>query len=318
MAFEMNRRQFLGGGVAAAAGAATLITGEAVAESAAAPEVKYQNGRSPWPICLDTATIRPSSLRDKVRIAAEAGYDAIEPWEGELRDFEQEGGNLEDLGKEIHELGLFVPSVIGLWNGISDQEEHWEENLEATRERLRMVSAIRSQHVQVVPRRHELDPFAAAQQYRRLIDMSLNDYNVSPALVFVSFLPSCRRMSQATAIAMDADHPQAKIIPDIFHMYVTDSGFEGLRHLQGDFIAIYQFNDVPADPPKDQLEDKHRVYPGDGMIDLGKGLRDLKAINFKGCVSLELYNPEYWQEDHLEVAKIGLEKTLEVIEKAFA
>jgi len=317
MTIDMNRRQFLGAG-AAAAGLAALPGAVAQAETAPAVERPHQNGRSPWPICLDTATIRPSSLRDKVRIAAETGYDAIEPWEGELREFEQEGGNLEDLGKEIHDLGLFVPSVIGLWNGISDQEEHWEENLEATRERLRMVSAIRSQHVQVVPRRHEMDPFAAAGQYRRLIEMGLNDYNVSPALVFVSFLPSCRRMSQATAIAMDADHPSAKIIPDIFHMYVTDSGFEGLRHIQGDFIAIYQFNDVPDSPAKEELEDKHRVYPGDGMIDLEKNLRDLHAIGFRDCVSLELYNPDYWAQDHREVAKIGLEKTLEVIERAFA
>lgn len=311
----LNRRQFFGSGLAAAAGAAVMTNAPASAAPQAA-EKRYQNGRSPWPICLDTATIRPSSLRDKVRIAAAAGYDAIEPWDGELRDFEAEGGNLEDLGKEIRDLGLFVPSVIGLWNGISDQEEHWDENLEATRDRLRMVSAIGAEHVQVIPRRHELDGLAAAKQYRRLLEMGLNDYNVNPALVFVTFLPSCRRLSQAAAIAMDADHPKAKIIPDVFHMHITHSGFENLRHIHGDFIAIYQFNDAPAEPGIDALEDKHRVYPGDGILPLEKNLRDLKAIGFTGCVSLELYNPEYWEQDHETVAKTGLEKTVTVIEKA--
>jgi sugar phosphate isomerase/epimerase len=47
---------------------------------------------------LDTATIRPSSLKDKVRIAAEAGYDGIEPWDTELEEYEKKGGNLKDLG----------------------------------------------------------------------------------------------------------------------------------------------------------------------------------------------------------------------------
>jgi hypothetical protein len=53
---------------------------------------RYQNGASPWPICLDTATIRPASLKDKVRIAAEAGFDGIEPWDSELEEFEKNGG----------------------------------------------------------------------------------------------------------------------------------------------------------------------------------------------------------------------------------
>jgi sugar phosphate isomerase/epimerase len=39
---------------------------------------------------LDTATIRPSSLKDKVRIAAEAGYDGIEPWDTELEEYEKD------------------------------------------------------------------------------------------------------------------------------------------------------------------------------------------------------------------------------------
>ena len=32
-------------------------------------EKRYQKGISPWPVCLDTATIRPASLKEKIRIA---------------------------------------------------------------------------------------------------------------------------------------------------------------------------------------------------------------------------------------------------------
>ena len=62
-------------------------------------------------------------MEEKVRIAAETGYDAIEPWEGELRDYERDGGSLEDLGRRIADAGLFVPSVIGLWNAIPPTRE---------------------------------------------------------------------------------------------------------------------------------------------------------------------------------------------------
>lgn len=310
----LSRRGFLATSVAAGVGSSVV----AVSAGAAKREKgkRYQKGASPWPICLDTATIRPSSLEEKVRIAAAAGYDAIEPWDGELAEYEKQGGNLEDLGKRIRDLGLFVPSVIGLWNGIAATQEAWEKQLPETRNRLRMVSAIGAQHVQVIPARDVMDEKWMADKYRELLEIGLNEYNVNPALVFVVFLPSSKRMGQASAVAIDANHPKAKIIPDVFHMYIGDTGFEGLKHIAGEFIAIFQFNDAPAEPAKEKLEDRHRVYPGDGILPLEQCLRDIHANGFKGCISLELYNEEYWKQDHLEVARMGLDKTLAVIDRA--
>ncbi len=307
----------LTGGVAV--GLPGCATGPEATSSAAAPR-SWQSGRSPWPLCLDTATIRPASLEDKIRIAAEAGYDAIEPWDGELRDYENAGGSLEDLGKRIADAGLFVPSVIGLWNAIPPTREAFDAGLPETRNRMRMAAAIGSQQIQTIPQPQrpwqEFDLAWASARYREIIEIGVNDYDLVPALVFVQFLPGCARLGQAAAIALDADHPKARIIPDVFHMHIGDSGFSGLRKLQGDFIAIFQFNDAPASPAKGDLKDEHRVFPGDGILPLEQCLRDLRDIGFERCVSLELYNPEYWQRDLLDVAKEGLEKTLRVIESA--
>jgi hypothetical protein len=122
--------------------------------------------------------------------------------------------------------------------------------------------------------------------------------------------------SQPAAIAIDTDHPRAKIIPDVFHMHITHSGFTGLKHLRGDFFAIFQFNDAPAAPAIDQLKDEHRVFPGDGILPLADILRDLLATGYADCISLELYNPEYWKRDLEGVAREGREKTLKVIAQA--
>lgn len=266
---------------------------------------------------MDTATIRPASLKDKIRIAAEAGFDAIEPWDGELRDYEADGGNLAELGKRIRDAGLFVPSVIGLWNAIPPSEEEWLAQLPKTRDRMRMASAIGAEHVQVIPQPQrpwqEFDLKWASAKYRAILEIGLADYNLNPAMVFVEFLPGAARMGQAAAIALDADHPKAKIIPDVFHMHIGDSGFSGLRLIQGEFIAIFQFNDAPAHPAKGALADKHRVFPGDGILPLKQCLKDLVAIDYQRCVSLELYNPEYWKRDPLAVAKEGHDKMLKVI-----
>lgn len=318
----MKRRKFISAGTAAGLAAAVfqpsiLSAQQSADEQQDKREKRYQKGASPWPICLDTATIRPASLRDKVKIAAKAGYDAIEPWDGELKEFEEKGGNLKDLGREIKDLGMFVPSVIGLWNALPPTKELFESSLKDTRNRMRMAAAIGAEHVQTIPNTvgENYDPKWVSARYRDIIEIGLNDFNLKPALVFVKYFP-VKTLGQATAIAMDADHPQAMVIPDVYHMYISGGGFEGMNLINGNAYAIFQFNDAPASPAFANLGDEHRVYPGDGILPLPKILKDLKASGFKRCISLELYNPQYHKQDLQQVAKTGLEKTLAVIKKA--
>lgn len=314
----MQRRKFLTLGAMAG-----IATGMSPTISNAKPsaefgkEKRYQKGQSPWPICLDTATIRPASLREKVQIAAKAGYDAIEPWDGELEEFVKGGGDLKALGKEIKDLGMFVPSVIGLWNSMPPTREKFDESLKDTRRRMQMAADIGSQHIQVIPNTvgENYNPKYVSARYREIIEIGSKEFGLSPALVFVKFFP-LKSMGQAAAIALDANHAKAAIIPDTYHMYISEGGFEGLKLMKGEMIAIFQFADAPASPGPDELKDEHRVYPGDGILPLPQVLKDLKATGFKGCISLELYNPNYWEQDLQEVANTGLKKTLEVIKKA--
>lgn len=315
---SMKRRNFIGLGTAAgiAAGSASLFSFKEK-NVRQKKEKRYQKGVSPWPVCLDTATIRPASLISKVKIAAKAGFDAIEPWDGELAEYEKNGGNLKDLGKQIKDLGLFVPSVIGLWNALPPTRQLFDASLKDTRRRMRMASDIGAQHIQTIPNTvgENFDRKWVADRYRDIIEIGLKEYNIQPALVFVKFFP-LKTLGQAAGIALDANHPKAMVIPDVYHMYISEGGFEGIKLMKGDAFAIFQFNDAPAAPALAQLEDKHRVYPGDGILPLPSILKDLKGTGFKGCVSLEMYNPEYWKQDLQKVAETGLRKTLEVIAKA--
>lgn len=313
----MKRKTFFSIGAAGLFGSVLPTAGSSQSQTDNTTEKRYQDGLSPWPICLDTATIRPASLDEKVKIAAEAGYDAIEPWDGELEEYENEGGNLKELGKEIRDHGMFVPSVIGLWNALPPTQDEWEKSLKDTRRRMRMAADIGSQHIQTIPNTvgENYDQKWVADRYRDIIEIGINEYQINPALVFVKFFP-LKRMGQAAAVALDANHPDAKIIPDTFHMYISEGGFEGLKLLDGDAIAIFQFADAPGSPSADQLGDEHRVFPGDGVLPLAEILTDLKATGYTGCVSLELYNPNYWEQDLQKIAETGLKKTLKVIKEA--
>ena len=109
-------------------------------------------------------------------------------------------------------------------------------------------------------------------------------------------------------MAIEAGHPKACILPDVYHLYRGGSGFGGIKLLGPSAIHVFHFNDYPADPPRDKATDADRVYPGDGVAPLKPLLRDLAAGGFQVTLSLELFNRKYWNADPFVVAKTGLEK----------
>ena len=68
-----------------------------------------------------------------------------------------------------------------------------------------------------------------------------------------------------------------------------------------------------AGQPRELATDGDRVLPGDGDFLLGSDRRPTRAIDYTGCVSVELMNPRIWQipaRQFGEVAMTALRKVL--------
>jgi sugar phosphate isomerase/epimerase len=117
-------------------------------------------------------------------------------------------------------------------------------------------------------------------------------------------------------LAIESGHPQACILADVYHLHKGGSGFGGLRLLNSVAMHVFHMNDYPANPPRAEITDAHRVYPGDGVAPLRQMIRDLHHIGFRGVLSLELFNRDYWKQDALTVARTGLQKTRDVVRQA--
>lgn len=297
-----DRRTFLKGTAAFAAAAGLAPAG--------ASHPRYQGGMSPWPLTLNASTIRPTPVREKIRAAAEAGWDGIELWIDDLEQHERSGGSLKDMARSIRDQGLFVPNIIGLWNCMPAEPEAWEPSVEKTRERMRMSADVGSACVAAIPipDRADFDLKWGADRYRELLRIGREDYGIRVAFEFVGFFRGVHRLGQASAVALDADDPTACLVMDNFHLYRGGSGFNGIRHLDGDFIGIFHWNDVPDGMEREALGDKDRVYPGDGVLPLAQILRDLKAIGYTGALSLEIFEEAYWGQDPGDVARAGIDK----------
>jgi sugar phosphate isomerase/epimerase len=163
----------------------------------------------------------------------------------------------------------------------------------------------------------DLNLFKAAERYRVLLELG-EKMGVVPQVEIWGPSRSLSRLGEAALVAMESGHPQACILPDVYHLYKGGSQLSGLKLLRGTAIHVLHFNDYPAQPPRDAITDAQRVYPGDGIAPLKTILRDLHQIGFRGVLSLELFNRDYWKQDAMTVARIGLEKMRAVVRASLA
>src|SRR5262249_31565922 len=122
------------------------------------------------------------------------------------------------------------------------------------------------------------------------------------------FSKTMSRLAETVYVAVESRHPRACVLPDVYHLYKGGSGFDSLKLLSGTAVQVFHMNDYPAEPPRETITDAHRVYPGDGVAPLKTILKDMRQAGFRGILSLELFNPDYWKQDALVVGKTGLEK----------
>jgi sugar phosphate isomerase/epimerase len=249
-------------------------------------------------------------LVEIVEIAAKAGYTALEPWIRELEEYTKKGGNLRDLRQRLQDRGLAVESAIGFAEWVVDDPEKRKKGLEQARRDMDLVRQIGGKRLAAPPagaRDVEVNPRAIAERYRALLDLG-DELGIVPQVEVWGFARTLTRLGDAAQAAIDSGHPKACILADVYHLYKGGSDPGGLRLLNGSAMHVLHFNDYPAKPPRAAITDAARVYPGDGVAPLKTILRDLRQIGYRGVLSLELFNRDYWKQDALTVARTGLDK----------
>jgi 2-keto-myo-inositol isomerase len=103
---------------------------------------------------------------------------------------------------------------------------------------------------------------------------------------------------------------------DVYHLYKGGSGFDGLKLLSGRVIEVFHMNDYVSSIPIEKLEEKDRIFPGDGVAPLKQIVTDLRNMGGTKILSLELFNQEYWKQDSLSLAKKGIEKMKNIVRMA--
>jgi 2-keto-myo-inositol isomerase len=301
-----SRREILAGG-AASLGAALTLDGRALEAEPPRPD-----GRS-FAYCLNTALLRGYDLGivEQVELAGRAGYDGIEPWIADLERFVASGGSLADLRRRIVDLGLVVESAIGFAPWIAEDPAQRAQGLEQARRDMELVSRIGGARIAAPPagavEGAALELSAITDRYRVLLEAG-ETVGVSPQLELWGFAANLSRLAECAFVVIESGHPRACLLPDVFHLYKGGSGFEGLRQLSRHAIQVLHMNDYPQ-IPRERIEDKDRVLPGEGVAPLEKVLGILRDNGCAPALSIELFNEGYWKRyDAPTLARLGLAK----------
>jgi 2-keto-myo-inositol isomerase len=312
----------LAGGLLTTAGAFHLAGPVArAAQTSTGLAAGAEPGSSRFLLGLNTSTIRGQKLSivEEVAIAAQAGYQGMEPWIDELERYAATGGSLEDLGKRFRDAGISVESAIGFFDWIVDDADRRKKGLEAARRSMELVRRIGGKRLAAPPVGATDQPLndlrIVADRYRALLALG-DQTDVVPEVEVWGFSRTLGRLGEAACVAIETGHPKACILPDVYHLYRGGSDFGGIKLLAPSAIHVFHFNDYPAEPLRTKLTDADRVYPGDGVAPLRTLLRDLAAGGFRVTLSLELFSRKLWNQDPLTVARTGVEKLKAVIDDA--
>ncbi len=267
------------------------------------------------------ATTKTSNLETDILITAQAGYKALEIWAEKfdsyfanhsLTDLKTllnqhhvqpitinsiefvafRGNDFPKIEEQLHKLGKIAqaigcPTVVIVASPLPDYRLSWDD--------------IRREYVRVL---QKLSPIA------RL-------YNIRLTFEFLGFgWCSVRTPRAAYEILQAAGCDNIGLTLDAAHFYNGGGLLSEIEALDPERIFAFHLNDL-EDVPKEAISDASRLFPGLGVIPLDEICSRLKQIGFDGPTSIEIFRPEYWALEPLQVAEQARQAALHMLSKYF-
>ena len=276
-------------------------------------------------IALNGATTMHADLETDIKAASLAGFELIEIWASKLRKYLQ-NHTAKDLKTLLEENNLEPYSINSIEHITFRNAEDYEKIKAETEEFSQIAEEIACPYVVVVP--GKLAENATREEIFKESVRVLNElgdiaekHNVSLAFEFLGQADcSVQTLDFCKEIVEKVNRKNVGLVIDTFHFYAGNSSFKAIETLNPDKLFIFHINDA-EDLPKEKLTDAHRLYPGLGILPIKEIKERFDKIGYDRMVSIEIFRPEYWNENPFEVAKLAkaaTEKALGLSDKKAA
>ncbi|MBS1793750.1 MAG: sugar phosphate isomerase/epimerase [Acidobacteria bacterium] len=264
-------------------------------------------------IALNGATTMHADLETDVKAAAAAGFDLIEIWAAKLREFLKTKTNA-DLKRLLDEHGLEPYSINSIEHITFRSADDYAKIKAETEELTAIAGALGCPYVVVVPGKlpeNATEDAIIDESVRVLNELAdiAEKHGVGLAFEFLGQTDcSVQTLDLCSRIVERVGRDNVGSVLDTFHFYAGNSTFEAIDELKPEKLFIFHINDA-EDRPKEELTDAHRLYPGTGILPIKEIKARFDKIGYDRMVSIEIFRPEYWNEDPFEVARKAKEAT---------
>ena len=298
----LNRRQFLLGAAAVAVGAAGCRSSCGCAGGA---KRRY---------ALNPPTVKGYALsfKEQVRLAIAAGFDGLEPW---LKDAHaaKASGEFADAVEMARDGGLAFVNGIAFGTWVDDDPAKRAAGLEETKRDMELLAEMGCPCIaaSMFGSQKRGSPIFSretiAERYAAVCDLG-EKMGVRPLLEYWGHSVNLHTPEDALAVAAQVGRTNAGVLPDVYHTYRGGGRFESFRFFSPATVPVLHMNDYPANPPREQLVDADRIWPGDGVAPWQRIFAYLDEANVNPWLSIELFNPNYWKSTPLDTLRTALAK----------
>ena len=272
-------------------------------------------------LAINGATTMHATLPEDIAAASAAGFGALEIWAAKMDTYLAEQP-VEAL-KSLFDQAALQPASINSIEFITFRPpDEYATTKARCRELCELAQALGCDKIVVVP-----SPTPEGVDWGEIKDESVRvlrelseiaaPHGVQLAFEFLGFgWCSVRTLGQCWEIVRETDRANVGLVIDTCHFYAGRSELRTIEQLDPLKILIFHINDV-EERPLDTIEDAHRLLPGEGVIPLDDILTRLRQIGFDGLCSIELFRPQYWERDPVELATAARAATMDIVTRYF-
>lgn len=242
---------------------------------------------------------------------------SVEVWLTKLEDYLQSHSH-SDVRFWLEKLGIELPVASFQGGLLASQGEARREAWESFARRLELCRELNIGTIVVacdVPQPLSQQTLDRVQASLVQLGQETGKRGLRAALEFQADSGLGNNLQTAAALIADVGSPHLGICLDAYHFHVGPSKSEDLRYLTRENLFHVQLCDL-ADVPRELARDANRILPGEGDINIAAIVERLRQIEYRGCVSLELFNPQLWQIPPRQLGEIGMTALRKVLGQA--
>ncbi len=258
---------------------------------------------------LHTKSIWKSNMISDMRIARQAGFDAVEMAGDKVHDYLAAGMSVETVKETMAKYDMKMISINDVAYVEQTDDESIRRMLAQTETLATFAQQVGCDCIQLVPlcalegRPWEEIRSLTGQNIRRIADVGAR-YGVKFQLEPVAWSP-IHSLAQSLELIEEVGRDNFGMVIDFWHLwYGGKTTPDDVANMNKDLIYHIHFGDGKKNNPGTVCDetDLRGYYAGDGDILVPEWVSAVKATGYDGWWTYELVSARHWQADTQEVA----------------